>query len=92
MSKLFNEYAGCLPSRMYANTPKAVFAALAVSFALRFNEDAVDAVPETLRTEWDVLHLNGIVPQAAPMSLNAARVRKFKGRRKRGAVKTGGPW
>jgi hypothetical protein len=61
--KLHNEYAaafGCL----YAKTPKAVFAAVAFSYAQRLTEDkAGAAVPEFLN-EWRILNESGIVPQA----------------------------
>jgi hypothetical protein len=63
--KLSNEYARDL-GRLYEDTPKAVWAALAYSFAMRLNEDSHDAVPIALCAEWAALHRAGIVPQRAP--------------------------
>ena len=57
-----NEYAEYL-GRLYTRTPKAVFAALAVSFAMR--SGLVGTASECL-DEWRVLHENGIVPQKPP--------------------------
>ena len=60
--KLSNDYARAT-GEFYWSTPKAVWAALAVSFALRLNEgDLTKAVAE-LSEEWSILHRNGIVPQ-----------------------------
>lgn len=69
--KVTNEYARALPD--YASTPKAVFAALALSLAERLagftelgqqrsEEPLADALT-ILREEWATLHANGIVPQ-----------------------------
>lgn len=65
--KQSNEYVAQFGD-LYADTPKAVFAAIALSFAtfiggeeISFNE-AVKRVVE----EWKILNENGIVPQKAP--------------------------
>jgi len=69
MSKLQNEYAS-VARDIYEDTPKAVFAAIAVSYAtvggelIRLGDTAARLV-----TEWDVLHRNGIVPQPVPANL-----------------------
>lgn len=50
--------------RFYASTPKAVFAALAFSFANRLiaKSEGTEIV-DCLAEEWKVLFENGIVPQ-----------------------------
>lgn len=63
-NKLHNEYAA-LFGRLYADTPKAVFAAVAASFITQGGDFQELAIPGLL-SEWDTLHANGIVPQAAP--------------------------
>lgn len=47
----------------YADTPKAVYAALAYSLALRMSDDDHDKAAALLGEEWAALHANGIVPQ-----------------------------
>jgi hypothetical protein len=60
--KIHNEYAVAF-GKLYADTPKAVFAAVAFSFAMRLSEDKPkEAIAEFVR-EWLVLHDQGIVPQ-----------------------------
>lgn len=66
-SKLHNEYARALTD--YARIPKAVLAAVAYSFAARIIEpdgDSPTLVEAAILDEWQVLHANGIVPQAPP--------------------------
>lgn len=63
--KISNEYAAAF-ERLYAETPKAVFAALAYSLARRLNEDQHEAAIGELLNEWRILHDNGILPQAVP--------------------------
>lgn len=63
-----NEYLDSLPHGFFDSTPKAVFAALAVSLAARCGDGGMDDLsPETigafLTEEWRVLHANGIIPQ-----------------------------
>jgi hypothetical protein len=58
-----NEYVSEL-GRFYRHTPKAVFAAIAFSFANRlFAKTIGTEVEDVLRAEWKTLHENGIVPQ-----------------------------
>lgn len=66
--KTGNEYAGAL-GKLYARTPKAVFAAVAYSFAnWACGEEAVNRDEQVARfvAEWQALYDNGIVPQAPP--------------------------
>ncbi len=62
--KLKNGYQKALGD-MYAETPKAVFAALAVSLIMQLDGDDSPAgrIRNRLLGEWTVLHQNGIVPQ-----------------------------
>lgn len=62
--KTMNEYAADYPQ--FAETPKAVLAAVAYSLAMRVCGDQTDNVRELLMAEWDVLNENGIVPQKRP--------------------------
>ena len=74
--KLLNEYAKLGGAGFYEDTPKAVWAALACSFANRCGDgdlDDLDAIPATLLNEWRALHANGIVPQAPPLSRKESR-------------------
>ena len=72
--KLRNQYLASIPAEMYERTPKAVFAAIAVSYALRCGDgDLDDLSPEVvgpaLLEEWRILYENQIVPQR-PLRLN----------------------
>lgn len=60
--KIHNEYAGAF-GRVYAETPKAVFAAIAYSFAMRLSEDQPEAAITEFMKEWRVLYEQAIVPQ-----------------------------
>lgn len=62
--KTSNDYAQAF-GRLYDRTPKAVFAAVAMSYAIRVagaEEPAGTAIAEFLH-EWTVLNQNGIIPQ-----------------------------
>ena len=59
--KQMNEYAAALPR--YSDTPKAVYAALAYSLALRLTGDNHADAVTLLEKEWASLHTAGIVPQ-----------------------------
>jgi hypothetical protein len=63
--KSFNDYAKSL-GPMYARTPKAVFAAIAYSFADRIIANPDADLAKVIKEEWAVLHDNGIVPQKPP--------------------------
>lgn len=60
--KTRNEYVVAL-GRDYAETPKAVYAALAFSLAMRLSEDDAEAARKLLADEWETLHANEIIPQ-----------------------------
>jgi hypothetical protein len=61
--KIGNEYARAL-GRMYAKTPKAVFAAIAFSYADRlFAKTSGTESADVLLEEWRILYENGIVTQ-----------------------------
>lgn len=64
--KTFNQYAE-LVADIYAATPKAVFAAIAVSFANISAEDNLSKARDGVVEEWWLLYLNGIVPQKPPV-------------------------
>ena len=59
-----NDYALAL-GELYDKTPKAVFAAVAVS-ALTSGGDKLNMAKPYLLREWRILHENGIVPQKPP--------------------------
>ncbi len=62
--KKSNEYALRFPN--FAETPKAVIAAIAMSLARMIEEDNADRACRRIRDEWDMLYENGIVPQRRP--------------------------
>ena len=67
--KITNEYSQAF-GRLYANTPKAVFAAVAFSFATwACGEESKNDEQTVARfvKEWQLLFENGIVPQHAPI-------------------------
>jgi hypothetical protein len=57
--KKLNQYALSIPD--YSRIPKAVFAAIALSFAERLSDESLAV--NTLFLEWQCLHSNGIIPQ-----------------------------
>lgn len=75
--KAMNDYAASLSAEFYSKTPKAVFAAIAVSLANQCNEAGIDAIWDEneqaldalLLAEWTALHNAGIVPQKPPRAL-----------------------
>lgn len=67
--KQSNEYANMIPGQMYEDTPKAIFAAIAMSFALRLNDDGATLALSEIVNEWIGLKINGIVPQSPPAYL-----------------------
>lgn len=60
-NKKSNQYADVCDAHIGA--PKDVYAALAFSLAMRLSSDDPRAAVAELRSEWDILHANGIVPQ-----------------------------
>lgn len=59
-----NEYSLAL-GRLYADAPKSVLAAVAVSLAT-VGGDYLEEAEQRVLDEWRVLHENGIVPQRPP--------------------------
>jgi hypothetical protein len=47
----------------YEKIPKSVWAAIAISFARRLNNDDEKQAYGEIFTEWSILHQNGIIPQ-----------------------------
>ena len=67
MSKAQNPYANLLrKGKLFEVCPKAVFAALAVSYASR-GGDFLDNVENKVLKEWWILYRNQIVPQKPPI-------------------------
>lgn len=67
MTKKMNEYAREVHG--YDDTPKAVFAALAFSLAMRLSEDDLREARKLLLREWNILTRNGIVTTPMPARL-----------------------
>lgn len=75
--KIGNEYARQF-GRLYAKTPKSVFAAVALSYASWASGEETqtfDVAVERFLEEWKVLNENGIIPQkpAKKEDLNGPR-------------------
>ena len=64
MNKLPNEYQRQISKQLYADCPKAVLAAIAVS-ALTYGR--LDEADNRLLREWWILYCQGIVPQKPTM-------------------------
>lgn len=64
INKKGNEYAAKMGER-YARIPKAVWAAIAISYASSGGDllHDMDAVDDNISREWHALYNNGIVPQ-----------------------------
>ena len=60
--KTENEYMIQIDQKVYADTPKAVLAAIVVSLLFKDGVE-VDVVTDALLNEWAALNENGIVPQ-----------------------------
>lgn len=69
--KVRNQYADAVGD-LYKRTPKAVWAALAVSYACMRGDGDTEVYPEDtprfLIEEWRTLYEQGLVPQAPPAS------------------------
>ena len=63
VTKKKNAYQEVLSQGFFEDCPKAVFAALAVSYASRQYEEDFTKVEAELKNEWRLLYQNGIVPQ-----------------------------
>lgn len=71
MAKIVGEYVSSLPPWAFDRTPKAVWAALAVSYAANRERDGAEPGPGEkawliLLAEWETLYDQGIVPQKPP--------------------------
>lgn len=58
-----NQYVNALPVGVFDRTPKAVWAAIAISFALCDNDGEFDRTLTAILDEWEALYLNHIVSQ-----------------------------
>lgn len=67
LNKTPNQYADVLDQKLYAACPKAVFAAIAVSYASA-GGDHLNLANENIIREWWTLFDNGIVPQKPPIA------------------------
>jgi hypothetical protein len=68
--KLGNSYMANL-GPLYAQTPKAVFAAIAWSMCfINVEEAGTEEANKRFLEEWQALYDNGIVPQAPPKGAN----------------------
>jgi hypothetical protein len=65
MMKTSNEYVAALGVELFGAIPKAVLAAIAVSFATS-GGDRLDDAAALVITEWHTLHQAGIIPQPVP--------------------------
>jgi hypothetical protein len=71
MSKTSNEYVRILDHRMYETTPKAVFAAIAISYATLISGDEnLGRSQQAIINEWQALYNAGIIPQKPPTQRN----------------------
>jgi hypothetical protein len=70
-----NDYVDSIPLEVFENTPKAVWAAIAISFAVNLvAEGDFKGAAQTVVKEWVALHQNGIVPQVLPAPLRKYNV------------------
>lgn len=58
-----NKYQKLLSPEFYDKCPKAVLAAIAVSYVLNHIGTDPELAEETLLAEWHTLYANGIIPQ-----------------------------
>lgn len=64
--KNLGEYAMLFDAKVYEDTPKSVFAAITLSFAMRLNEDDFERAMSEIIGEWQILNATGLVPQPVP--------------------------
>lgn len=70
-----NEYIEAIPLEIFENTPKAVWAAIAISLAVNLGaEGDFTRAAQQIVGEWAALKQNGIVPQNVPASLRKYNV------------------
>ena len=58
-----NQYADAIGMKIFDACPKAVWAAIAYSLAMRLGSDNHGQAIETIKREWFILHGGNIVPQ-----------------------------
>ncbi len=63
-TKIHNEYEREAKDALGGGCPKAVFAAIAYSLAMRLCCDNEGLAKELMQSEWHTLYMNNIVPQA----------------------------
>lgn len=63
--KTGNEYTDMISPDFFDKCPKAVLAAIAVSYFYNAGSDE-SGITEALRVEWQLLYNQGIVPQKPP--------------------------
>lgn len=63
VTKTGNEYLAAIGYGFFDDIPKAVWAAIAISFAT-CGGDRMDEAQAAIAKEWHTLYKNGIVPQA----------------------------
>jgi hypothetical protein len=61
--KINNDYRLLISQQVYEKTPKAVFAALVVSYLLNHQNIKAKDIDKNIREEWANLNAQGIVPQ-----------------------------
>ncbi len=66
MAKVTNEYVDALDGRLYSDTPKSVWAAIAISLLNRMDGEGVWQGNDAVIEEWTALYQNGIIPQKPP--------------------------
>jgi hypothetical protein len=84
ITKIGNEYAQAF-GKLYAKTPKAVFAAVAYSYATwacGTEAKTSDEAVARFLSEWRTLQENGIVPQKPPSLAQGAGQRAAAGKDK----------
>jgi len=77
--KTQNQYQNMISAKLYAQTPKAVFAAIAVSFATS-GGSYQDHIDERILHEWGILLENKIVPQKPPRTITELETEKWEDR------------
>lgn len=84
LNKQSNEYVDEM-NEYYDMVPKAVFAAIALSFALNLAEDNFTAAKQLIINEWKALYDNHIVPQS-PILTHLQQLAKEKQRQENDIV------
>lgn len=67
--KITNEYSEAF-GKLYASTPKAVFAAVAYSYTSSGGDNPIQGIENFLQ-EWRILYENGVVTQKPPEAVQS---------------------